>query len=84
MGIKNIIINTLMEKDLYKLKKELKEEIAKNYEQQLKEKDKKLKESQELIHKLIKENQKLKLENDVKSLNKDKSKQIEYPSNLID
>lgn len=84
MGIKNIIINTLMEKDLYKLKKELKEEIAKNYEQQLKEKDEKIKESQELIHKLIKENQKLKLENDIKALKKDKAKQIEYPSNLID
>lgn len=85
MGFKNLLIELFFQEDLYKIKKEMKIEIANSFKTQLKEKDELIKSKDNLINSLIKENQFLKLKLDIKekSKAKDLDKSI-YPSNLID
>lgn len=84
MSIKFAIAQSFFKEEIYRMKKELKNEIAECFREKIKEKDNIIKNKDNLIAELIKENQQLKInlnvENDKK---KDKTNKL-YPSNMID
>lgn len=84
MSIKDTLLKSFLQEELYKIKKEMRKEIAGAFKNQLSEKDEIIKSKDNLIAELIKENQSLKLNDSYKTdLKKDISEKI-YPTNMID
>ena len=84
MSIKDKLLKSFLQEEIYKIKKEMRKEIAEAFKNQLHEKDEIIKSKDNLIAELIKENQTLKLNVSLKNdLKQDLSEKI-YPSNMID
>lgn len=84
MRIKYTLLKSFFQEEIYKIKKEMRKEIAEAFKNQLCEKDEIIKSKDNLIAELIKENQNLKLNSNSEiDLKKSVSEKI-YPSNMID
>lgn len=92
LNIKKYILNCFFKKEIYEKKKEIKEEVSLLAEQMILERDRKLKESEELIFTLLTENQTLKTELILLNIKEDKkiekankkAKEIELYPNILD
>ena len=92
LSIKKYLLNNLFKKEIYEKKQEIKEEVSLLAEQMILERDRKLKESENLIFTLLTENQTLKTElillniKEDKKMEKEKKKEREVDQfpNILD
>lgn len=92
LSLKKYLLNNLFKKEIYEKKQEIKEEVSLLAEQMILERDRKLKESENLIFTLLTENQTLKTElillniKEDKKMEKEKKKEREVDQfpNILD